>query len=114
MIDKASTGKNPVLPLELVSAPHKPNVANGTNGTAFKDPAFTENRAAPIHRWVPWIAGFSAGFVADCLREYLPGVEPSEALVLDPFAGVGTTCVEAYRRGYNTVGFEIKDRKSVV
>jgi DNA modification methylase len=56
---------------------------------------------------VPWIAGFSAGFVVDCLQEYLEGVQPAEALVLDPFAGVGTTLVEAYRRGYNTVGFEI-------
>src|SRR5690242_8006859 len=77
------------------------------NGSAFKDPAFTENRAEPVHRWVPWIAGFSAGFVGDCLREYLAGVEPAQALVLDPFAGVGTTLVEAYRHGYNTAGFEI-------
>src|ERR1051326_6611154 len=60
------------------------------NGSAFKDPAFTENRAEPVHRWVPWIAGFSAGFVGDCLREYLAGVDPAQALVLDPFAGVGT------------------------
>ena len=36
--------------------------ANG-NGTAFKDPAFMENRTAPIHRWIPWIAGFSGAFI---------------------------------------------------
>ncbi|MBI3910903.1 MAG: helix-turn-helix domain-containing protein [Armatimonadetes bacterium] len=77
------------------------------NGSAFKDPAFSENRSLPVHRWVPWIAGFSAGFVQDCLREYLWRAEASQALVLDPFAGVGTTLVEAYRAGFNTVGFEI-------
>jgi tRNA G10 N-methylase Trm11 len=27
--------------------------------------------------------------------------------VLDPFAGVGTTLVQAFRRGLNVVGFEI-------
>jgi excisionase family DNA binding protein len=89
-----------VLPLYDVSPPEP-------NGTAFKDPAFTENRNQSVHRWVPWIAGFSAGFVQDCLNEYLVGVDPAQALVLDPFAGVGTTLVEASRGGYHTVGFEI-------
>src|SRR5579872_4062568 len=79
-----------------------------SNGYAFKDPAFGDNRNQPVHRWVPWIAGFSAGFVGDCLEEYLPPhVSPETAMVLDPFAGVGTTLVEAYRRGFNTCGFEI-------
>lgn len=73
----------------------------------FTDPAFTENRTEAIHRWVPWIAGFSAGFVADCLREYLDNVPSEAATVFDPFAGVGTTLLEAYRRGFNAIGFEI-------
>lgn len=77
------------------------------NGSVFKDPAFTENRSQPIHRWVPWIAGFSSGFVGDCLRLYLPDGDPRDRLVLDPFAGVGTTLIEAFRRGYNAAGFEI-------
>ena len=29
------------------------------NGCAFRDPAFKANRDAPVHRWVPWIAGYS-------------------------------------------------------
>lgn len=91
----------PVLPLY-----DEPPTAE-SNGSAFKDPAFTENRNQPVHRWVPWIAGFSGGFVEDCLRQYLPGAAPRKSLVLDPFAGVGTTLVEAFRRGYNTAGFEI-------
>ncbi len=61
------------------------------------------NRRAPVHRWVPWIAGYSKHFVADALARYVaePGV------VLDPFSGVGTTLVEADLAGHEAVGFEI-------
>ena len=61
------------------------------------------NRQAPVHRWVPWIAGYSKHFVADALARYVaePGV------VLDPFSGVGTTLVEADLAGHEAVGFEI-------
>lgn len=75
----------------------------------LRDPTFAENKALPIHRWVPWIAGYSAAFVDDVLATYVPrnsADEPS-AVVLDPFAGVGTTLVQAMLRGYQTVGFEI-------
>ena len=61
------------------------------------------NRQSPVHRWVPWIAGYSKHFVADALVRYAsePGV------VLDPFSGVGTTLVEADLAGHEAVGFEI-------
>ena len=70
---------------------------------AFRDPAFMANRDAPVHRWVPWIAGFSKHFVADALARHLDG----PGLVLDPFAGVGTTLVEADLAGHQAIGFEI-------
>ena len=70
---------------------------------AFSDPAFMANRGAPVHRWVPWIAGFSRQFVQDALARYLRG----PGMVLDPFAGVGTTLVEADLAGHAAVGFEI-------
>lgn len=76
-----------------------------TNG--FRDPAFTKNREVPLHRWVPWVAGFSAHFVQDCLEKYLPRNRRNHLWVLDPFAGVGTTLVEAYLKGLNVIGFEI-------
>jgi hypothetical protein len=75
-----------------------------TNG--FRDSSFAKNKFLPLHRWVPWVAGFSADFVEDCLSKYLPG-QNVDRWVLDPFAGVGTTLVEAYLRGLNVVGFEI-------
>ncbi len=74
------------------------------NGSSsFNDPAFSNNKELPIHRWVPWIAGFSADFVHDALSRYLP----SKGTILDPFCGVGTTLIEAALLGHKAVGFEI-------
>lgn len=79
---------------------------NGLNRIA--DPAFSENREEPIHRWVPWVAGFSAGFLRDVFRIYGPGSGKScRYLVMDPFVGVGTSLIEAVRSGFDAVGFEI-------
>ncbi len=81
-----------------------PIVGQGGNGkSVFCDPAFAGNKSMPIHRWVPWIAGFSCDFVGGAIERYLenPGV------VLDPFCGVGTTLVEALVQGHQSVGFEI-------
>ena len=75
------------------------------NATSFTDPAFMENRAAPVHRWVPWIAGFSGAFVDSVLASYIG--RRKCAVVLDPFAGVGTTLIQSALRGHNVVGFEI-------
>ncbi len=71
---------------------------------AFQDPAFALNRIVPIHRWVPWIAGYSQAFAADAINKFAEG--PGK-LVLDPFAGVGTTLIEADWVGHRAVGFEI-------
>ena len=76
-------------------------------GSGLRDAAAAENKALPIHRWVPWIAGFSAQFVEDAIRTYLPKASRRRHLVLDPFAGVGTTLVEAIKAGHDTVGYEI-------
>lgn len=73
----------------------------------FRDPAFMENRQVPVHRWVPWIAGFSASFVEDCFRAFLPRTAREPYRILDPFAGVGTTIVAALEAGHDAVGFEI-------
>ena len=73
------------------------------NGSVFSDPAFSGNKRLPVHRWVPWIAGYSQQFVQDALKRYLP----TQGTVLDPFAGVGTTLVEAILSGHHALGFEI-------
>lgn len=78
---------------------------NGNGHTVFRDPAFADNKNLPIHRWVPWIAGYSASFVDDAISTYL--TNRKTALVLDPFCGVGTTLLQAAQRGHHAIGFEI-------
>ena len=87
------------LPLLAKENPRTPLVPE----TSFRDPAFVANRDAPVHRWAPWIAGYSKHFVEDALERHTNG--PS--VVLDPFAGVGTTLVEADLAGHEATGFEI-------
>jgi DNA modification methylase len=77
--------------------------AGGHNGAGFADPSFAVNKTSPVHRWVPWIAGFSKDFVAEAIDRYLQ----KHGIVLDPFAGVGTTLLEAVIAGHDAVGFEI-------
>ena len=81
--------------------------ASAGAGGELRDAAVADNKAQPVHRWVPWIAGYSAQFVADAIDAYLPRDRREEALVLDPFAGVGTTLLEALKAGCNTIGYEI-------
>ena len=71
--------------------------------TSFSDPSFAGNKSKPIHRWVPWIAGFSSEFVKNIIDQHLL----EKGIVLDPFSGVGTTLVEAALAGHDVIGFEI-------
>lgn len=75
-----------------------------SNGSGFSDPNFAGNKTLPVHRWVPWIAGFASEFVKNAIEGYLP---KKKATVLDPFCGVGTTIVESILSGHNAIGFEI-------
>ena len=73
--------------------------------SGFGDTAFSDNRNRRLHRWAPWIAGFSSSFVAAALDSVR---RDDRALsVLDPFAGVGTTLVTAIENGDDATGFEI-------
>jgi len=65
---------------------------------------FRSNESLPIHRWWPYVQGYSAEFVAGVLEA--AGLERG-ATVLDPFAGSGTTLVEARRAGARGVGTEL-------
>lgn len=59
----------------------------------------TANRHA-VHRWFNFIAGFAPEFVAQQCPRDLGGV------VLDPFAGCGTSLVVAQAHGHRAVGYE--------
>ena len=70
----------------------------------FSDTAFSDNHKKRMHRWVPWIAGFSGSFVMDVIDDVAP--DGRRLNILDPFAGVGTTLVEAVWNGHSAMGFE--------
>ena len=110
----ASSVAEPEVHYTLGSAEREePAPRKRANGAGFGDTAFTMNRTQPLHRWVPWIAGFSASFVGGVL-EAASDRNPQDIVVLDPFAGVGTTLVEAIDRGHDAVGFEINPYAALV
>ncbi len=98
----ADSQKNQATQMPLIE-PERGSSLPANGGSTFNDPAFASNKTLPIHRWAPWIAGFSSSFVQDALNRYMR----SPGTVLDPFAGVGTTLVEAALLGHFVVGFEI-------
>ena len=73
--------------------------------SGFRDTGFAANHDRALHRWVPWIAGFSGSFVAGVLDAVRS--RQRRMRVLDPFAGVGTTLIEALKQGHDAVGYEI-------
>ena len=66
---------------------------------------FTDNMKLPVHRWFRYSAGFSAEWVN---TEVLKFQEETgkEAIVLEPFAGSGTTNISSDSLNVKSYGFE--------
>jgi hypothetical protein len=81
---------------ELLVAPSKDRAQLDTaqSGT------FTPNMKMPVHRWFRYSAGFSSEWVGSVISQY------DAKVVLDPFVGSGTVCVESDRQGIVSYGVE--------
>jgi DNA modification methylase len=63
---------------------------------------FTPNQRLAVHRWFRYSAGFSATWAEEAIRRHCP----AEGVVLDPFAGSGTTLLAAETAGRRAIGVE--------
>ena len=64
--------------------------------------SFVENMSLPVHRWFRFSAGFSAKWAEDLIKSK----HNSNTMVLDPFAGSGTSLLAADAVGVVSVGIE--------
>ncbi len=65
---------------------------------------FSPNEKRPVHRWWPYVQGFSAGFVELTCRRFGIG---RGSVVLDPFCGSGTVPVTARSLGALGIGIDM-------
>lgn len=66
---------------------------------------FQPNTNEPVHRWSPYVQGFSAQFVQSTLERYRE--EYKTPVVADPFLGSGTVTIQAKMNGYPSYGVEL-------
>lgn len=66
---------------------------------------FTTNLNECVHRWAPYVQGFSASFVQSVFERYSEVFTTPR--ILDPFAGCGTVLVQAKINGYESFGVEL-------
>lgn len=64
---------------------------------------FNKNKSVPIHRWYPFVEGYSREFIESILKE----VNSNNIVCLEPFSGSGTTALELQNHGIKCVSFEV-------
>ncbi|MDI6766708.1 MAG: hypothetical protein QME52_07805 [Bacteroidota bacterium] len=70
---------------------------------------FTSNDKELVHRWTPYIQGFSASFVQRQIDQYTKEYElhSGSEWILDPFVGSGTVTVQSKFNGIPSDGIEL-------
>ena len=63
-----------------------------------KGGTFSLNKNEPIHRWYPYIEGYSSCLIAEELKMLL-SLQPDIKTIYDPFCGTGTTSLVAATHG---------------
>lgn len=83
------------LPLSYATSPDSGETAFGVT--------FRDSKRLPIHSWYPYVEGFSANYVHECLTRF--GSMPES--VYDPFGGSGTTQVASSTLGVRSYFSEL-------
>jgi hypothetical protein len=65
---------------------------------------FNPNERRPVHRWWPYVQGFSAGFVEKTCRKFGAG---RGTVVLDPFSGSGTVPIAVRMLSAKGIGIDL-------
>lgn len=63
-----------------------------------KGGTFSLNKTEPIHRWYPYVEGYSSCLIAEELKNNL-AIIPNIETIYDPFCGTGTTSLVASTHG---------------
>jgi len=79
---------------------------NATQRTLFfeKQTVSELNQYGVIHKWYNYLEEFPYSLIEQKMKGYSLD---SDAVVLDPFCGSGTTLVSAKMFGFNTIGFDV-------
>lgn len=85
--------------LDLKSKNFYSSISNSFDSSS----TFIDNMKLPVHRWFRFSAGFSAQWVETIINHFK---ERRETIVLDPFAGSGTTLLVSERLGVQCFGIE--------
>ena len=64
---------------------------------------FNKNKKEPIHRWYPFVEGYSKEFIKSIINE----VNKKDLVCLEPFSGSGTTSLELQHNNIPCYSFEI-------
>ena len=64
---------------------------------------FNKNKKEPIHRWYPFVEGYSKEFIKSIIEE----VNKEDLMCLEPFSGSGTTSLELQQNNIPCYSFEI-------
>jgi DNA modification methylase len=91
---------NRAVQLELFDLPVSTLTEKRVVSRVARSGTFTDNMKLPVHRWFRYSAGFSAEWAEQLIREYSPSI------VLDPFAGSGTTLLAAEAAGVLAYGYD--------
>lgn len=64
---------------------------------------FNKNKKEPIHRWYPFVEGYSKEFIKSIIDE----VNKKDLVCLEPFSGSGTTSLELQHNNIPCYSFEV-------